>query len=78
MPIDLALVPAGECDPPSRFARKGDALFQLTNRHTGTIYWLSTGDTCGIYGPPAPFVAWGVGDVVEPSTLVQAQVTIDP
>ncbi|HEY5926997.1 MAG TPA: hypothetical protein VIV11_35160 [Kofleriaceae bacterium] len=76
--LDLALVPAGDCDPPVRFARKGDELYPLDQPFTGTIYWLSTGDTCAVYAPPVPFEAWTIGPLLDRATLVPAQLTIDP
>jgi hypothetical protein len=78
MPIDLALVPTGDCDPPSQFARKGNVTYRLGQRYTRQIYWLSTGDTCGTYAPPTPFVAWALGEMIDPSRFASAEVTIDP
>jgi hypothetical protein len=78
IPLDLALVPTGDCDPPAKLARRGDQLFRLGQPYTLRIHWLSTGDTCGTYAPPAPFVAWAIGPAIDPATFVQAQLAIDP
>lgn len=76
--LDLAIVPAGSCDSWTPFARGHDALYPLVAEYTKTIFWISTGDTCGIYGPPTSFVAWTIGPAIDPSTFAQAQLTIDP
>ncbi|HEX5061812.1 MAG TPA: hypothetical protein VFV99_20735 [Kofleriaceae bacterium] len=77
MPLDLALVPQGECDAPTKFARKGDEYHPLGLWYTRTIFWLSTGDTCGIYRPPTPFNAWTVGPAIDPTMFATATLTID-
>jgi hypothetical protein len=78
VPLDLALVPAGECDAPTKFARGITGFHPLVAPYGKTIYWLSTGDTCGIYAPPAPFTAWTVGPAIAIDLFVRAQLTIDP
>jgi len=77
-PLDLAIVPAGDCDAWAPFARRGSDIYPLLSKYTRTIYWLSTGDTCGIYGPPTSFVAWTVGAPIDPSTFPRAKLSIDP
>jgi hypothetical protein len=77
IPLDLALVPTGDCDPPTQFARRGDTMYPLVRRSTGTIYWLSTGDTCGTYVAQPPFKAWTIGPPIDPSTFPTAELTID-
>jgi hypothetical protein len=78
MPLELARVPSGNCDPPTKFARRGDELVPLDIHWTGAIYWLSTGDTCALYGPPEPFTMWTVGPAIDPATFARAQLEIDP
>lgn len=77
-PLDLALVPAGQCDPWSMYARKGDAYYPMGEQYTRQIYWLSTGDTCGMYRPPTSFVAYTVGPAIDPATFARAKLVIDP
>jgi hypothetical protein len=78
VPLDLAMVPAGECDAPSKFARGLAGVHPLVAPYTKTIFWLSTGDTCGIFAPPTGFTAWTIGPAIDPSMFVRAQLTIDP
>jgi hypothetical protein len=77
-PIRLALVPRGECDPPARFATDGTDYYSLVAPYPSTIYVPSTGDTCGIFQPPAPLVAYTIGQPLDRSRLAQAELTIDP
>jgi hypothetical protein len=77
-PIELALVPSGQCDPPSRFATDGVEYYPLAAPYTNTIYVPYTGDTCGVFRPPAPFVAHSIGPALDRSQLPQAELTIDP
>jgi hypothetical protein len=76
--MELAIVPAGECDPPPRFARKGDTYFPLLAKYIHQIYVPSTGDTCGFYSPPVPFEAWVIGAAVDPTAFATAELQIDP
>lgn len=77
-PIDLALVPSGACDAPSRFATDGVEYYPLAAPYPSTIYVPSTGDTCSMFGPPAPFVAYAIGPALDRSQLPRAELTIDP
>ncbi|HEU4616042.1 MAG TPA: hypothetical protein VFS15_28290 [Kofleriaceae bacterium] len=76
--LQLALVPSGACDPPSRYAREGDLFYPLLAPYPYPIYWISTGGTCGFYGPPVPFVAYTIGPAIDPATFATAELMIDP
>jgi hypothetical protein len=78
IPLELALVPTGDCDPPSEFARKGDNIYRLGQVYTRPIHWLSTGDTCAVYAPPVPFVARTIGEPIDPSSYARAELTVEP
>lgn len=77
-PIELALVPSGACDPPSRFATDGVELYPLAAPYPSTIYVPYTGDTCGVFRPLAPFVAYAIGPALDRSQLARAELMIDP
>lgn len=77
--LPLALVPMGECDPPTRYAV--DSLghyYPIATPHAGPIYVLSTGDTCGLFAPKPPFVAYTVGPALERSRFARAELQIGP
>ena len=73
--IELAIAPAGACDPPSAFATRGDQLVPVLAPYTDPIYELSTGDTCGLHAPPAPFAAFSIGAPVD--NFVRATLEIE-
>ncbi len=78
VPIGLAFVPRGACDPPQRFASDGADYYELREPYTKPIYVPSTGDTCSGFAPPAPYVAYQIGERVERSAFARAQLVIDP
>ncbi len=60
-PIDIALVASGSCDLHADYALLRDADGQrivrpLGDRFGGTLYEISTADTCLAYAPPARYV----------------------
>lgn len=65
-PIDIALVASGTCDPHADYVLLGDAtggriVRPLGDRYRGTLYEISTADTCLAYVPPARYVPHVLG-----------------
>ena len=75
-PIDISLVLAGGCDPPTRFAidhRSGaPAVRPLLAPFAGKLFEISTADTCLEYIPPRRQVPFTVGAAVPPEMFVDA------
>jgi hypothetical protein len=78
MPLGLAFVPRGACDPPQRFASDGGDYYELGEPYAGPIYVPSTGDTCSGFAPPPPLIAYRIGRRTDPSVFARAELVIDP
>ena len=78
VPVGLAFVPRGACDPPQRFASDGADYYELREPYTKPIYVPSTGDTCSGFAPPAPDVAYLIGARMDRSAFARAQLVIEP
>ena len=78
MPIDVAFVARGACDPDVRFATEGSRYWPLGEPYTAPIYVPSTGDTCSGFAPPAPFVAYSIGAQLAREDFARAVTVIDP
>lgn len=76
-PLEVALVPGGACDPAVTYARKGDDYYPLLAPLTVPFYELSTGDTCGVYNVPEPFVPYLVKPPLDPAAFATARLEID-
>jgi len=77
-PLEVALVAARACDPPVLYATKSGELVPLTGRISNPFYELSTGDTCRVYAPPIPYVAYGVGAPLGRERLVPFTIATEP
>jgi hypothetical protein len=76
--INIALVPSGDCDPPTSFATDGDRYYPLLAPYTAAIFAPSTGATCVGYTPPAPLVPYMIGAAIDPDAFARAELVIDP
>ncbi|MGE0868560.1 MAG: hypothetical protein AB7P03_08360 [Kofleriaceae bacterium] len=75
--VEVALVPSGECDPPSRFASKDAAIYPVL-AVSAPVYELTTSEQCRAYTPPVRMVIHAIGDPLPPSAFVSAKLEIDP
>jgi hypothetical protein len=71
-PIELAFVPTGECEPPARFAARGDARHPIEDPYALPFYELEPGDRCGTFAAPPGHVAHAIGAAVPAEAFARA------
>ncbi|HTL35211.1 MAG TPA: hypothetical protein VL326_18915 [Kofleriaceae bacterium] len=76
-PIDVAMVPTGGCRAPMPYAERAGMFYPVRAPYAAQLYQLSTGDTCQIYNPPAPFVAHSIGPALGADAFARATLTIE-
>jgi hypothetical protein len=77
-PLQVALVPSGDCAAPAKYARQGDEYVPLLVPLTVPFYELSTGDTCGVFNVTDAFVPYLVKAALDPAAFATARLEIDP
>jgi hypothetical protein len=78
LPIGLAIVPRGVCDPSQRFTSDGASYYELLEPYPSPIYSMSTDSQCISYALPAQHVAYKIGNPVDETIFAQATRVIDP
>jgi hypothetical protein len=77
IPIDVAMIRTGGCNVPMPYAERESAFYPVKESYAAQLYQLSTGDTCQIYNPPAPFVAHSIGPALGEDAFARATLTIE-
>jgi hypothetical protein len=72
MPIELAQVPAGACDPVLGYASDGTSIYPI-GAASPQRYELTTGETCRPYTPPPGFALFELGAPVPPTTFATVE-----
>jgi len=72
VPIHVAFVPTGSCEPPSVFADG----FRIGDLRTAPIYEVTTGDRCAAFAPPARFAVHSL-EAVPTTDVVTATRSVD-
>jgi hypothetical protein len=76
-PVDVAMVRTGGCNAPMPYAEREGLFYPVKDAYAAQLYQLSTGDTCQIYNPPAPFVAHSIGPALGEDAFARATLMIE-
>jgi len=74
-PLDLAFVPDGDCEPPARYASRGDVRFPVEAAYTQPFYELEPGDRCGTFEAPVGTVPHALGRALSVDAFARATIT---
>jgi hypothetical protein len=67
----------GGCNTPMPYAERDGSFYPVLEPYAPQLYQLSTGDTCQIYNPPAPFVAHSIGAAVGEDAFAHATLVVE-
>jgi hypothetical protein len=59
------------------YAERDGQFYPVLQSYVAQLYQLSTGDTCQIYNPPAPFVAHSIGPALGEDAFARATLMIE-
>jgi hypothetical protein len=78
VPLELAFVPNGSCDPTAPFARtdRGD-IHELRAPYQATIYEISTGDRCVPFIPPPRMAAYAIDPALSFESFAATMIVAD-